>query len=98
MNTLVFIINIALGIGITYVQLTYYLWLKKNNINSWRWLKLTYSLVGLLWVALFTLLLLDDIGTPFCMGKIMTQYFLPVITLTLGTILSGGIISLKRLR
>ncbi len=76
------------------LQLRYYLWLRRNKVNTWRWLKLGFALEGAMWACLFGILLFVRTSD---LVSLMQQAFLPALTITLGLQISHSIISFKRI-
>jgi hypothetical protein len=84
------LINIAFAVGIIWSSLDYYFRSKEH----WRWIKMTYALVGLMWVIIYTMVLLDIPYTnTFEFGPDVIR---PAITLTLAIMLAGSLTSWYR--
>jgi len=72
------------------------------NSVRWRWVKLAYALIGLMWASMYALLLFGSSSSSesFSNSVFMTtgpaSFIRPMILLTLGILLSSSIITIRR--
>jgi|GEM_PF-4177022 len=85
------VVNFGLGLAIFIVNVLFY----RRCDTSWRWVKMLYAVIGLLYTLLYLVVILnavpDEYGFLF-----MSTVARPLITLTLSTILAGAILTLRR--
>lgn len=89
------IMNIIAGTLVAVID--FYYWIK-YRLETWRWIKLYYAIVGFYWALLYTYVLLASLNVfpqidSVTFGRV---FFRPAITITLSAIAAGAIIRMRR--
>ena len=90
-------LNVVIGFGIFVHQLRLYVIMHKKKINTYRWVRVAFSIIGLYWGCLYTVILIAPPANIFTRAYSST-FVLPAISATLATIFASSLISIKRIR
>lgn len=91
MSNVLTVLNLAFGLAIFGINIAFY----RQCRADWRWVKLLYAILGLLYTGLYVMILFNAVPAQYGMA-FMANIVRPLITLTLGTILAGSILTARR--